>query len=85
MSNSTEIHQIRGNGRCAVRWMDGWINEQMGGLGRGGEGRGGEGWGNVSRGRPSPDDERSPLQLSQVDPHLCTVTCLSHPNLIGPH
>lgn len=41
MSNSTEIHQIRGNGRCAVRWMDGWINEQMGGLGRGGEGRGG--------------------------------------------
>lgn len=44
MSNSTEIHQIRGNGRCAVRWMDGWINEQMGGVG---EGRGGEEWGGV--------------------------------------
>lgn len=27
------------------------------------------------------DDKRSPLQLSQVDPHLCTVTRLPHPNL----
>ncbi len=53
-------------------WMDGWINEQMGGwMGRG----------NISCCRPSTDDKRSPLQLSQVDPHLCTVARLPHPNL----
>lgn len=34
-----------------------------------------------SRGRPSADDKRSPLQLPQVDPHLCAVASLPHPNL----
>ena len=41
----------------------------------------GEEAGNASRGRPSTDDKRSPLQLSQVDPHLRTVACLPHPDL----
>lgn len=50
-------------------WMDGCTD--------------GVGWGNVSRSRPPANDERSPLQLPQVDPHLCTVARLSHPNLIG--
>lgn len=36
-----------------------------------------------SRSRAPADHKESTLKLSQVDPHLCTVTCLPHPDLIG--
>lgn len=58
------------------RRRDGWIAEQMGGPGE-------ERRGNVSRSRPSTDDKRAPLQLSKVDPHLCAVARLPHPDLKG--
>lgn len=64
---------------CTESWLnkqvDGWINNWNRWV------LGGEGSLNVSRSRPSTDDKRPPLQLSQVDPHLCTVACLPHPNL----
>lgn len=64
--------QWRNSGWWMAGWMDdwtdgGWVERGVGG--------------NVSRGRPSTDDKRPPLQLSQVDPHLCAIARLPHPNL----
>lgn len=72
MSNSTEMHQT--GKQWMNKRMDEWINEQMG-AGRGG------GRGDVSCSRPSADDKRSSLQLSQVDSHFRTVARLPHPDL----
>lgn len=68
-----------GPGRIKIKRPSGIRGDHL----RVGPRRGTEAGGGVrgSGGRPSTDDERSPLQLPQVDPHLCAVARLPHPNL----
>lgn len=70
------------NVRPHVR-LQNWMNEPLAGWM--GKRTDGIGCGNASRSRPPTNDKRSPLQLPQVDPHLCAVACFSHPNLEITH
>lgn len=63
--------------------LQNWMNEPLAGWM--GKRTDGIGCGNVSRSRPPTNDKCSPLQLPQVDPHLCAVACFSHPNLEITH